>query len=156
MLIISQDLLWREYDPALKQLIPNRQLLSRPHPGFAIGLDTRLGLSISSPFDFNEMTEDYKFHSIPAVDLFVYPSNLAFPFFICETKSDHGSRWTAENQMANAMVMAHDILCSLNAQDDLYVLGLVQIADMLSSYISFSTRFIDEDGKPYTRDVSLL
>ena len=54
------------------------------------------------------------------------------------------------------MVMAHDILCSLNAQDDLYVLGLVQIADMLSSYISFSTRFIDEDGKPYTRDVSLL
>lgn len=149
---LSQHHSWRAWDPALAQLIPERPQLSRPKPDFAIGLMTRP----TPRSDFDRMTDTYKFHSVPAVDLFVRAKRLAFPFFICEFTSEHGSVRTAVNQLANSMVMAHDILCSLDAQDDLYILGLVQAADICKYYVSFSTRSIDEEGKPYTRDVRII
>ena len=142
--------LWRLYDPALVQLLPDRAALARPKPDFAIGIKKGL-----DPSAFDIMIMDYVLHSIPAVDLSVSPE-IACPFFICQSDSNMGRLRSAENRLANSMVMAHDILCSLNAQDELYVLGLVQQADCVRFYVSFSTRAIDEDGKAFTQRIRII
>lgn len=90
---------------------------------------------------------------MPSVDLFV-TSKLAVPFFIFESKSNAGNLRTAENQMATAMVQAHDILCSLDVQASLYILGMVQCALIAYPYVSFSCAIVDADGKSYCNSVS--
>lgn len=144
---ISQNSLWDRYDVAMMQLVPSRAELVQPKPDFAFGLQYKARTSI-----YNKLCQ-WKDQSIPSVDAFVIPS-LAMPFFVFESESNNGSMRTAENLLANSMTKAHDILCSLGLQDDLYVLGIVQIQFILYFYVSFSTRRIDEDGKAFTKSVS--
>ena len=143
------DHLWRAFDAALTQIEPRRAALSRPKPSFALGLD------FQRPSAMDEMALDYKYHSSPSVDLFV-TYKTACPFFICESKSSAGAPRTAENQLATAMTMAHDILCSLDAQDSLSELGLVQLQFTLTFYVSFSARGFDEDRRPFAQDVYII
>lgn len=63
---------------------------------------------------------------------------------------------TAENQLANSFIMAHDILCSLGVQDRLCVLGAIQMEHDFVTYMSFSTSQTDEDGKKYVDQVYIL
>lgn len=144
---LSQDLLWRGYDQAVIQVNAARANLVKPKPDFAFGLNYT-----SQSFMWNQLKK-WKDKSIPSVDAFVTPK-LTMPFLIVESKSNAGSKRTAENQLANAVIKAHDILCSLNLQDQLYVLGMVQIECDISLYMTFSTREIDQDRKPFADRVS--
>lgn len=74
---------------------------------------------------------------------------VATPFLVIEVKKQdtHAGELTARNQLAGAMANAHDILCSLDVQDKLYVFGIVQIAHRFTIYASYSTRKVDEVSK---------
>lgn len=126
--------------------MPARVNLVQPKPDFAFGLKYDLESTMYMKL------RQWQDKSIPPVDAFVY-TKFPMPFLILESKSARGSIGTAENQLANAMIKAHDILCSLNVQDRLYVLGMVQVQYHVDLYISFSLREIDGDGKPFTKKV---
>lgn len=144
---LSQGLLWRGYDQAVIQVNQARANLVKPKPDFAFGL------KYSAQSFMWDQLKGWKDKSIPSVDAFVTPK-LATPFLMLQSKSNAGSKRTAENQLANAVIKAHDILCSLNLQDQLYVLGMVQIECDISLYMTFSTREIDQDRKPFADRVS--
>ena len=131
---------------AMIQNIPSRANLVKAKPDFAFGL------KYSPKTQLYKMLRQYKDNSVPSVDAFV-TSALAVPFLIFESRSSDGSLRRAENQMTNAMIKAHDILCSLRLQDDLPIFGMIQIHFAIHLYVSFSTLQIDEDGVGYTGTV---
>lgn len=139
---------WYQYDTAVTHLIPARASLSRPKPDFAFGL---LYETQSKLYD---RLLDWKDKSSPSVDLFV-AELLAVPFLVVESRSNMGTLGEAENQLANSMVKAHDILCSLDAQSDLFILGMVQVQYLCQFYISFSTKR-EKDRKSHVDTVSTL
>lgn len=141
--------MWFRYDPAIVQLIPDRSQLIRPKPGWAFGLRYEM----RSPMH-KKLTE-WKYKAKPSVDLFV-TGTLGTPFLVVESQTNFGNEATGEHQLANSFVKAHDILCSLNVQSDLFVLGIVQVSYSCHMYISFSTRQQDEDEKVYTDSVGIL
>lgn len=128
------------------QLIEARAQLVRPKPSFAFGLcydqDTR---------EYTRLRR-WQHASNPPVDAFV-ASELPVPFFLVESKSNNGSRQTGENQLANGMIQAHDVLCSLGVEDRLFVFGAVQVSYAVTVYISFSTSHTKK-GKTFTNNVS--
>lgn len=52
--------------------------------------------------------------------------------------------------------MAHDILCSLDLQHELYILAIAQVQRTVNLYSSFSKRQLDEDGRPFCAEVCLI
>lgn len=143
----SRDTLWRGYDvPIIPQLIRARAQLVKPKPDYAFGLPYE-PLS-----DIHDKLSSWSDRSIPSVNAFV-TAGLPAPFFFLESKSKNGSWQAGENQLANGMIQAHDILCSLGVQDQLFVLGAVQVASEFHMYISFGTSRSDRDGKAYTHRV---
>lgn len=130
-------------------MISARSDLCAAEPNFAFGLQ------FPKPSPAFSKVLEYKHRSIPEIDLFV-TADLALPFFIFESKSNNGSIRHAENQMANAMIKSHDILCSLDVQDATYIAGAIQVKFSLTFYLSFSSRSVDEHGRPFTQAVSFL
>ena len=115
------------------QLLPKRANLSVPKPDFAFGLHW----PTDSPFfDYAHNWMDY---TIPSTNAFCTPT-LSFPFLICESKSSAGNLRTAENQLCNSLIKGHDILCSLNLQHELHLLGMTQVGPGIDLYASVSTR----------------
>lgn len=114
---------------------------------FGFQLETNSNLS-------NDILE-WQFVSSPSVDLFVH-SKLACPFFVFELQSNAGQIRTAENQVGNALIMMHDILCSLELNNTLHLFALIQSGFSVVPYISFSKQAIDDEGKTYCKTVSHL
>lgn len=140
-----QDEMWRAYGAVIK----HSEGLNRPNPPFACGMKYEAGNHI-----YRELHE-WKFHSSPSVDLFVHPK-LAVPFFIFESQPDEGTRYMAENNLANAMLQAHQVLCSMNLTKSLNVFGLIQDGAFFIPYISLSVRDYDSDNRPYCRSIRLV
>ena len=143
------SILWFRTDTAIAQLISARASLKQAKPDFACGLL----YSEDSPM----LSRVLQWHAVvvPDVDLQVAP-DLYIPFFIFESKSVSGSIIAAENHLANSMLRAHDILCSLRLNQSLYILGAIQHQFSLSLYVSFSLRTVDEDGKEYCESLHLV
>ena len=121
-------------------------MLSIPRPNFAFGL------SYHHRSDVWKKILKWQDFSIPSISL-IARQELSLPFLVIECKSDHGTLRQAEHQLANALVMSHDMLCSLNLQDSLYVFGIVQVELFVRFYISYSKRQLDEDGLAYCDEV---
>lgn len=138
---------WRAYDTALTQLLKDRVRLVKPKPDFALGLQLDL-TTFKRLLDWPDI-------SVPSVDPFVHPK-LAVPFFIFESRTTRGLFDTGENELANAMVQAHDVMTSLATatQQPLHVFGMLQFGFVIYIYISFGNRVIDADNKSYCDSVS--
>lgn len=97
---------------------------------------------------------EWKSNSSPSVDLCVN-TDLICPFLVFESKSEDGSLLTAENQVGSAMVMMHDILCSLELNDTLHLFALVHVGLVCVPYISFSKRAVTSEGKTHCVEVGI-
>lgn len=92
-----------------------------------------------------EALRGWQEHCKPKVDLFV-TSSMATPFLVNEANKEgaiNGPR-VARTELAGAMAKAHDILCSLGIPDGLYVLGIVQNGEFITTYASCSKRKVVE------------
>lgn len=115
-------------------------MLSTPKPTFAFGLGWPSRSRLS---DYAHSWIDL---TVPSTNAFC-TDTLAFPFFICESKSSAGALRTAENQLCNSLVKSHDILCSLGLQDELHLLGMTQVGPGVDLYASFSTNSVALGGE---------
>lgn len=122
------------------QLLPKRANLSVPKPDFAFGL---CWPADSPSFDYAHSWIDY---TIPSTNAFCTPT-LSFPFLICESKFSAGILRTAENQLCNSLIKDNDILCSLNFQHELHLLGMTQVGPGIDLYVSVSTQKCAAQGK---------
>lgn len=72
---------------------------------------------------------------IPSVDLYVIQYRLAVPFFSFECKPSHNSLFRGVNQLSGAMLMAHEILTSLNVDISTHTFGLIQYHNVAYTFI---------------------
>lgn len=84
--------------------------------------------------------ENWTDNRTPKVDPLLTDDS-ATPFLIIEARKMNSvdGITAAKNQLAVAMARVHDVLCCLDIQDRLYVLGLVQIGPTVTIYASYST-----------------
>lgn len=81
------------------------------------------------------------------------PLEIAFPFLILESKSLQGDPMSCNNQLANGVVKALDIIASLDLQHKLFVIGICQVGFAYEVYLAFSSDEVPRVGVP--RKVSI-
>lgn len=141
--IYSRDELW-QYDPAVSQLRNERRKLTGPKPDWAFGMKVKPKTNL-----WRKLSVLHEF-TAPEVWPRCGNAKLFAPFLIIESKSNHGSIRTGENQLANSMIKCHDILNSLNIP--CFLLGILHIECFAKLYLSVSTQTYKE-GRRYTNEV---
>lgn len=149
---VSQDAQWT-YDPWPEALA--RQQLVNPEPDFAFGLKVEDGS------DKDELARQVSELTFPPVTPFCIPTDpleIAFPFFIMESKSLQGDPMSCNNQMANGLIKALDVIASLGLQETLYVIGICQIGFTYEIYLAFSSCENVRPGVPrkVSREVPMI
>lgn len=139
---MSQDARW-SYDPWPEAMA--RQQLVSPKPNFAFGLRVEDGS------DLHDMAQQVSESTYPHVSPFCIPSDpleIAFPFLILESKSLQGDPMSCNNQLANDVVKALDILASLDLQHKLFVIGICHVGFVYEIYLAFSSDEVCRVGVP--------
>lgn len=132
-LYASMDALWT-YDPWPEASA--RQQLIDPKPDFAFGVKVNAGTT------WEELVLQASELTYPPVTPFCIldsPLQVVCPFFVWESTNLQGDPMTCNNQMANDLIKALDIVASLGLQKTLYTIGVSQYGFVYEIYLASSS-----------------